>query len=205
MFVRYVASEAGKDKLMETILSETSDLCRSASLRKQYVVFLVLVKPVAANVFKVVIECTRKRKQEDRMNHWINEKYLDQKPSYTGEFESIPGTKYVLKLSGNAQTVSGFPTTKLEFHPKRENFQHFQVTMSDPTAFNAASVDIFEIKAQADSSEVEQEITAVGFRLTGTPFVDDNEPEDDETFPGGNLFCVSCIIRVSGKVKYQNS
>ena len=199
MFVRYVASEGGKDKLKEKILSETSDLCRRASLRKKYVVFLVLVKPIAAKVFKVVIECTTKGKQEDRMNYWINERYLDQKPSHTGEFESIPGTKYILKLSGNAKTVSGFPTTKLEFHPKRENFQHFQVTMSDLTAFDAASVDIYEMKGQADGSEVEAEITAVGFRLTGTPFVDDNGPEDDETFPGGNLFCVSYIMYVFQK------
>jgi hypothetical protein len=125
------------------------------------------------------------------MNHWINEKYLDQKPSHTGEFESIPGTKYVLKLSGNVQTVSGFSTTKLEFHPKRENVQHFQVTISDQTTFDAASVDIYEIKGQA-----EEELTTVGFRLTGTPFVDDNEPEVDETFPGGNVLYVSSIIYV---------
>jgi hypothetical protein len=191
VFARYVASEAGRDKLEEKILSETSYLCRSASLRKQYIVFLVLVRPVAGNVFKVVIECTTKRKQKDRMNHWINEKYLDQKPSHTGEFESIPGTKYVLKLSGNVQTVSGFSTTKLEFHPKRENVQHFQVTISDQTTFDAASVDIYEIKGQA-----EEELTTVGFRLTGTPFVDDNEPEVDETFPGGNVLYVSSIIYV---------
>jgi hypothetical protein len=59
------------------------------------------------------------------------------------------------------QTVSGFPTAKLEFHPKRENVQHFQVTISDQATFDAASVDIYEIKGQADSSEVEEELTAV--------------------------------------------
>ncbi|CAC5360589.1 unnamed protein product [Mytilus coruscus] len=183
-FSIYVASEAKRNKSKETVIRETSELCRRASQRKTFTVFLVLVKPVGENVYHVIIECTTKRKKEDRMNFWINKNYLDQKPSYSGEFESVPGTKYMLRLSGNVKTVSGFPKTRLEFHPKRENCQQFQVTMSDCNAFNAASVDIYEVKDTEGGKEEEEGLVSMPFRLTGTPFVEDLEPVNDETFPG---------------------
>ena len=159
-------------------------------MRQYFVVFLVLVKPVAENIFVVLIECTTKRKLDDRMNYWINKNYLDQKPSHSGEFESVPGTKYMLKLSGNVQNVTGFPKTRLEFHPKSENCQQFQLTMSDPSAMIIGSIDIYKLTATHEGKEQEEGLVAVPFRLTGTPFVDDML-DDNESFKGEvhvNLF-----------------
>ncbi|XP_063420153.1 uncharacterized protein LOC134705334 [Mytilus trossulus] len=195
-FSIYVASEAKRNKSKEAVIKETSELCRRASMRKTFTVFLVLVKPVGENVYHVIIECTTKRRKEDRMNFWINKNYLDQKPSFSGEFESIPGTKYMLRLSGNVKTVSGFPKTRLEFHPKRENCQQFQVTMSDYNAFNAASVDIYEVKDKEDGKEEEEGLVSMPFRLTGTPFVEDLEPLNDESFPG---FTTDSLLRQLSK------
>lgn len=194
--IRYVASEAKRNKSKEAVIKETSELCRRASMRKTFTLFLVLVKPVGENVYHVIIECTTKRRKEDRMNFWINKNYLDQKPSYSGEFESIPGTKYMLRLSGNVKTVSGFPKTRLEFHPKRENCQQFQVTMSDYNAFNAASVDIYEVKDREDGKEEEEGLVSMPFRLTGTPFVEDLEPLNDESFPGRSRKSLSYWILI---------
>ncbi|XP_069128748.1 uncharacterized protein [Argopecten irradians] len=174
-FSYYVASEAQQNMTEEAVIEQTSKLCKRASLRKQHVKLIVMLQPRSNEQYDVIVEIVISRKAEDRLNHWRAYKYLDQKPSMSRDFESIPRKRYNITLSDEIEKVGGLPSTPLDFHPKRFNYQQFQICRRKNVDLNVGYVILTD-------EETGEEIARLTIHLTGTPFLEDFGEQDG--FPG---------------------
>ncbi|XP_033738069.1 uncharacterized protein LOC117325740 isoform X1 [Pecten maximus] len=175
-FSYYVASEAQQNMSEEAVIAHTSTLCKRASLRKQHVKLIVMLKPLGSEMYDVVVEIVIARKAEDRLNQWRGCRYLDQKPSVSRDFESVPRKRYCITLSDEIEKHGGFPTTPLDFHPKRFNYQLFQICRKKNVELNFGSVILTD-------EETGEEIARLTVHLTGSPFLEDLG-EFEDGFPG---------------------
>ncbi|XP_060082575.1 uncharacterized protein LOC132561881 [Ylistrum balloti] len=175
-FSYYVASEAQQNMTEEAVIRQTSKLCRRASLKKQHVKLIVMLKPLGDEIYDVIVEITIARKAEDRLNHWRACRYLDQKPSISRDFESVPRKRYLITLSDEIEKHGGLTSTPLDFHPKRFNFQQFQIRRKKNGELNFGSVILTD-------DETGEEIARITVHLTGTPFLEDLG-EFEDGFPG---------------------
>ncbi|XP_021343621.1 uncharacterized protein LOC110443616 isoform X2 [Mizuhopecten yessoensis] len=175
-FSYYVASEAKPNMIEDAVIEQTSKLCRRASLRKQHVRLIVMLKPLGNEMYDVIVEIAIARKADDRLNHWRSYRYLDQKPSVSGDFESVPRKRYSITLSAEIEKCGGLPSTPLDFHPKRFNYQQFQICRKKNVDLNSGVVILHD-------EDSEEEVSRLPIHLTGSPFLEDLG-EFEDGFPG---------------------
>ncbi|XP_076085952.1 uncharacterized protein LOC143056410 [Mytilus galloprovincialis] len=159
----------------------TRRLSRNVSQSKSSIEFFVMVKPVDDNVYKVLVDCTTKRKRELRMHSWLEQNYQEQAPRHSGTIESMPGAKYVLKLNGNFKAVSGSSTASLIFYPKEDNYIIFEVTVLSPST---AFVNVFGVKTTLTQNEIEEKLICLPIELTGIPVARAQVPIHVQAFSG---------------------
>lgn len=146
-----------------------------------------MVKPVDDNVYKVLVDCTTKRKREIRMHSWLEQNYQEQAPRHSGTIESMPGAKYMLKLNGNFKAVSGSPTASLIFYPKEENYILFEVTVLSPST---AFVDVFGVQTTSTHNEIEKKLICLPIELTGIPVARAQVPIHVQAFSGNDVLLI---------------
>lgn len=185
-------AETKKDITTDEIKLQTDSLLRRASKRKTFVVFFSVVKPIGYDIYDLVVECTTPQKRLERVNYWLSKRYLDQSSESVKEFDAQPGKEFHMTLKGNLRQF-GFVDSyviRLQFHPKRRNYQRLQVTMKDKNRVSKGTIYIREL-----DMETKQKIpvTNIDVHLSGEPFIEDVVPvkgmqTKESTGFKGNMF-----------------
>ncbi|XP_067677725.1 uncharacterized protein [Haliotis asinina] len=127
------------------IIRTNAKLLEKAKRRECSVVFMAMLRPMENSSCEAVVECTRNTRLYTRLQHWKMEGYKDQKPSFTNEFISFPKQEFLFDIGGNSQKINSV-ITKLQYHPKRDNYLTFPICAKDETKDNVGWVDIGEKK-----------------------------------------------------------
>ncbi|XP_046581195.1 LOW QUALITY PROTEIN: uncharacterized protein LOC124288671 [Haliotis rubra] len=127
------------------IIRTNAKLLEKAKRRECSVVFMAMLRPMDDSNCEAVVECTRNTRLYTRLQHWKMEGYKDQKPSFTNEFISFPKQEFLFDIGGNSQKINSV-ITKLQYHPKRDNYLTFPICAKDETKDKVGWVDIGEKK-----------------------------------------------------------
>ncbi|KAJ8305565.1 hypothetical protein KUTeg_016110 [Tegillarca granosa] len=171
----FVLAETKKNLTTDEIKLQTDSLLRRASKRKTFIVFFSLLKPIGYDIYDLVVECTTPQKRLERVNYWLSKRYLHQSNESVKEFDAQPGKEFHITIKGNIKQF-GFVDSydvRLQFHPKRRNFQRLQVTMKNKDQVSKGLIYIREFNIETDQKVP---VTNIDVHLTGEPFIEDIVP-----------------------------
>ena len=185
--------EIPKDMGDAEIKLNTAKVFRSASLRRQTVNFIVMLRPLGNGIFDVVVEVALARNIPDRQNYWIQQNYRLQDPKYTQPTIAVPGKKYRIHLDESVKFCRDVKDVLLEFHPKRKNFQLFEVRQA-VNSFVRSTRGLVKIMEVTEEHEI-VELHDVTVLLEGVPEI------KTENTPSGNYLMVILICRFNASNK----
>ncbi|XP_061181048.1 uncharacterized protein LOC133189665 [Saccostrea echinata] len=172
-FSTHVLAEKRKGATDKDLKIQVTQLHTKALKRAKIVKFFAVIKAVPGNLYWTVLECTKPQKVKDRLNHWKAQDFIVLNPECTGEFDTYEKQEYDITLSGNIKKFSG--TTKLEFHSKRDNYQHIVISMLNKEEPPCGALDVMEIPK-------EKEVTSIILWLSDMPVKE--VPKEEDTFKG---------------------
>lgn len=166
-----------------------------AQKRQYTVMFLVMSKRIGTgNTFTVVVECVKVENAESRKRFWIQEGYLDQKPTQSAWFDSYSRNKYRCKLGkslANLQVSGDSDEVFLQFHARRINYQCFTLQIAENFEEAAGDIQIFSVPLKTtreenkdlsvrpekpDKSKPEKPLATISIQLSKADVITSNIP-----------------------------
>jgi hypothetical protein len=134
-----------------------------AQKREYTVMFLVMSTRIGnGNTFTVIVECVKVENAESRKNFWLQEGYIDQKPTQSLWFVAHSRYKYRCKLSKtlqNLQVVGESDEVYLQFHARRINYQCFTLHIAENVDEAFGEIQIFAVKTKKSFREENKDLS----------------------------------------------
>lgn len=108
------------------------------------------------NTFTVVVECVKVENAESRKLAWVQDGYIDQKPTQSAWFDAFSRNKYRCKLGkslAHLQASEDSDEVFLQFHARRINYQCFTLQIAENHEEASGDIQIFSVPLKSTREE----------------------------------------------------
>lgn len=156
-----VETKKGTDPI--SLAKKVHGTFEKAQKRDYTVMFLVMSTRIGnGNTFTVIVECVKVENAESRKNFWLQEGYIDQKPTQSLWFEAHSRYKYRCKLGKtlqNLHVVGDSDEVYLQFHARRINYQCFTLHLAENVDEAFGEIQIFAVKPKKSFREENKDLS----------------------------------------------